>query len=380
MLLHLVPAGRARLLWDILRTEAPFHIPENIIIDEIDSLARALNEDRFALLTAIQEQIAGDAVVLIAHIHPQMIGTERFCKDIAPDQAVHTVVHFDAARFPGKLHSLPAGSRNSVVLNQHVGGKQSGNAADARVPDLTAAHHRMADDLVFLDGVVPALVADIDAHSVGPVDHTVLDHPMMAAEARDAAALRHRRAGGRMGADKSLHLDVGEERCFGREALFPAGQFDHMILRIPIVRKTEMHRLPVGFHPVGAGGLRHLIVKSHLAQRLSVTEHHAAAVQVRRHIRFVVFNKQAVMQDIDCAEGIVPFKFLRIQPGLFDHSLPVSECCIADHAVRSLTAAPGTDTFPIYAAVDPDAFSRAGAIRRGLDCPQRMIGAAVVFV
>ena len=117
------------------------------------------------------------------------------------------------------------------------------------------------------------------------------------------------------------------------------------------------------------------------------------------------------MQDIDRAEGIVSLEFLGVQPGFpnphavrggrrsvqgplpsharkefrcfhrsLDHSFPVSERFIADHAVRSLAAAPGADTFPVYAAMNPDALSRTGTIRRGLDRPQRMIGAAVVFV
>ena len=124
-----------------------------------------------------------------------MIGPEGFCEDVAAYQAADAVVDPDAAGLPGKLHRLPACAGDEIVLDQQVGGKQACNSADARAADFTAADHRIADDLIFSDGMVPALVADVNADSVGPVDYTVFNDPVMGPGSRRssrAAGQAHR--------------------------------------------------------------------------------------------------------------------------------------------------------------------------------------------
>ena len=144
-----------------------------------------------------------------------------------------------------------------------------------------------------------------------------------------------------------------------------------------------MDGLAVGLHPVGPLLLRHLVVQSHLLQRDPVAKDHPAAVQIRGHIRLIIFDKQPVMQDIDCTERVIALKHRRIEPVLPDpdcgirsshgtlyaapaHTLPkisnhlgslhadlsVAKGLIADHMFRIGTALPGTHTFPVHASVN----------------------------
>ena len=112
-----------------------------------------------------------------------MIRTEGLSKNIPPYQAVHTVMYLNPSRFPGKLHLLPAGSFDPVVFYQQVGGKHACNAAHSGIADFTASHHRMPDDLILPEGMVPALVADINPHAVRPVNFTILNDPVVSSVA-----------------------------------------------------------------------------------------------------------------------------------------------------------------------------------------------------
>ena len=264
LFLHLVPARGARLCRHILRTEPAFHIPENIVVYQVDAVPGAFYENRFPLFQSVQEQVPGDSVVFISHIHPQMVGTEGPGKNIASDQAVDAVMYFDAPCFPGKLHFLPAGSFYIIVLNQQIRGKHARDAADSHILYFTASDHRMADHLIRIIGVVPAFISDIDPHAVGPVNFTVLNNPVVSPITGYGSPLGNRGAGGRVSAGQPLHPDVRKERHLGSKALLPAGKLYQMLRRIPVILQTEMHGLSVGLHPIGTGRLSQLIIQRHL--------------------------------------------------------------------------------------------------------------------
>ena len=69
-LLHLVPARGAGLGRDVGRVKAALHIPENIVVDQIDAVTRAFNENSLTLFTSVEEKIARDTVVLVSDVHP----------------------------------------------------------------------------------------------------------------------------------------------------------------------------------------------------------------------------------------------------------------------------------------------------------------------
>ena len=172
-----------------------------------------------------------------------------------------------------------------------------------------------------------------------------------------------------------------------------------------------MNGLPVMLHPVRAVLLPHALVQGNLLQRLSVAEHASAAVEVGRHVRFRVLDKQAVVQNIDRAEGIVAPEHIRIQPvgentrpvrsGLLpeasqpparagsegtdlfrggDDDGPVPVCLIADHMLRIRPAPPGTHALPVSAGVNPDPRPRLRQVGGPLDRLQRALRASVVLI
>ena len=340
-----------------------------------------------------------------------MVSPESIPENVVPDQAVHAVVQFDRAGLPAQLHLLPAGPLDDAALDQHPFGKHPGDAADARVLDSAVPDHAPADDLVRPVGVMPALVAHVDGHAVGPVDRAALDDPVMAPVGGNGAPLRHRRSGSRVFADQTLHPDIVQERFFRREALLPHGHLDPVILRIFVVLQTEMHLLAVGFHPVGVLLLPHAVVQRHLPQRLPVAENTAPPVQVGGHIRLVVLDEQPVMEDVHRAEGIVSPEQVRIQvvfpdadvlrlfrtpapvqhPALAgdeisnllrgaDDHVAVPEGFIGDHMRRIRSAHGGAHAFPVQARVDPDPGAGRRQHRGPADGPERRRLAAVIVI
>ena len=251
MFSRLVPSGGAGLDRDLLRVEAAFDVPENVVVDQVDALSRTLDEDRLPLLNAVQEQVSGDAVVDVSAVVPDMVGAERVFENVPPGQAVHTVVQLDSARFPGKFHLLPAGALDQVVLDQHAFGEKSRNAADADVSDRTAADYGITDQLLCVRFMVPAFVADVNANAVRPVDRTVFNDPVMAAVSGDCTPLRNRGTGCRMLHCNALHFNVGKEGDLRCEALFADGDFDFMVFGVVVIFQAEVYFLAVCLDPVG---------------------------------------------------------------------------------------------------------------------------------
>ena len=340
-----------------------------------------------------------------------MVRPEGVPENVVADQAVHAVVQLDGSGLPAQLHLLPAGSLNHVAFNQHPLREHPGNAADARVLDGAVADHAVSDDLVRPVSMMPALVAHINRHAVGPVNRAALNNPVVAPAGGDRPALRYRRAGGRVLADQVLHPDIVQEGLIRREALLPHRHLDPVILRILVILQAEMHLLTVSLHPVGVVLLRHAAVQRHLLQRLSVAEHAAPPVQVGRHVRLVVLDEQPVVQDVHRAEGVVAPEQIRIQVifpdacvlrllrspapvqhpafagdkvpdflrGADDH-VPVAEGFIGDHMLRIRTAPGRLHAFPIQARMDPHPGARRCFRRRPADRPERMSLAAVIII
>ena len=325
-------------------------------------------------------------------------------------------MHLNTACFPGKLHFLPAGPFDQIILNQQIRGKQARDSADTRVPDFTASHHRVPDDLPVPVGVMPAFIPNINPHSVGPVDFTILNHPMMSSVAGNRSSLRYRSSCRRMGAGQALHFYIRKKGFGRREALLPACQFDQMFRRVPVILQPEMNGLPVGLYPVGAGDLCHLIIQSHLNERFSIAEYHSPSVQISGHIRFFIFNKKPVMKDIHSTEGIVSDKFVlqisfrktdfpdlnflrrffcafrrKQNPALasakyirdfrsLDDHLSISIGFIAYHFLRPVSAEGRTHALPIHAAMNLHTASRPCHICRRLNSLKRVLCAAVIFI
>ena len=173
-----------------------------------------------------------------------------------------------------------------------------------------------------------------------------------------------------------------------------------------------MDVLAVRLDPVGAGDLRHLVIERHLRQRLSIDKHHAAAVQIRRHIGLIVFDKETVMQDIDRAEGVIAPEIVRVQLGLpndrlravlhrhiettqvpvraarkrrcdngrLNDCLAVASRLVGDHARGALAAALRAYRLAVGARVDDHARTGFRESRRRIDRQKRMIRGAVVCV
>ena len=92
-------------------------------------------------------------------------------------------------------YTFTTAGKNTVTLNvQYDDGRENAFSHDIIVSkyqpkvditsgngiaDFTASHHRMPDDLILPEGMVPALVADIDPHAVGPVNFTILNDPVV---------------------------------------------------------------------------------------------------------------------------------------------------------------------------------------------------------
>ena len=407
----LIPARGTGLRRHLCRIKAPRHIPDDVMVNEVYALPGALDKNRFPLLNAVQEQVSGNPVVLVSAVQPEMIRPEGVPENVVPDQAVHAVVQLDGPRFPAQLHLLPAGAVNDVALNQHPLREHPGNAADARVLDGAVPDHAVSDDLVRPVGMMPALVAHINGHTVGPVNRAALDDPVMSPVGGNRPALRYRRAGGRMLADQVFDPDIVQKRLVRREALFPHRHLNPVILRILIILQAEVNLLAVGLHPVCIVLLRHAAVQRHLLQRLAVTKDAATPVQVSGHIRLVILNEQPVMQDVHRAEGVVAPEQIRIQVifpdadslrlfrspdpvqhptlagnevfhflrGADDH-VAVAESLIGDHMLRIRTAPGRLHAFPVQARMDPHPGTRRRFRRRPADRPERMSLAAVIII
>ena len=57
MLFHLVPSRRAGLLRYLSRIKAAFHVPDNVIVDQVDAFFGALDEDGLSLLDPVDKQV-----------------------------------------------------------------------------------------------------------------------------------------------------------------------------------------------------------------------------------------------------------------------------------------------------------------------------------
>ncbi len=380
---HFIPPGGTGLRRDGIPVEPSLHVPEDIVVNQVHALLGALDEDRFPLLYAVQKQVPGNPVVLIAAVQPDMVRPEGVPEDIAAEQAVSAVVELHPSRFPRELHALPPGPRNQAVLHQHILRMEPCDAAHSRVPHRASANHGAADDLPFRPLMMPALVPHVDSHGIGPVDCAVLYDPVMPPVAGQCPSLGHGRSGGRVGEGEPLYSDVGQEWLLGREALLPGGELDHMLRRISVPGKTEMDSLAVGLHPVRPLLPGHLVVQAHLFQGPSIAEHHPPSVQISGHVSLVVFQEQPVVENVHRAERIVAPEHIRIQPVLpdphpgihrlpgeaaaapacallkiedlfrrFDDHFPVAEGLIADHLLRGRPAPPGPDPLSVGSAVD----------------------------
>ena len=205
---QLVPAGRPGLGRNFGRIKSALYIPDNIVVDQIYSIACALDEDCLPLFPPVQKQISGDPVIFIAAIEPDTVRTEGIEKHIPSDQSIHAVVKLYGASFPGKLHLLPSASLKETVLHQHVTREQSREAADAGMQNPAPAHHAVSGETIRLVLMVPALVPNVHADTAGPVHRAVFDDPVMAAKGGKRPSLRHRRAGRRMQKREALHADI----------------------------------------------------------------------------------------------------------------------------------------------------------------------------
>ena len=85
--------------------------------------------------------------------------------DVAAEQAVHGRMQLDPARLPGQLDVLIADVLDQVRIDERVLNRHPGDAADARVVDVIAAHDGAADDRRRLH--VPILGTDVERHAVG---------------------------------------------------------------------------------------------------------------------------------------------------------------------------------------------------------------------
>ena len=325
------------------------------------------------------------------------------------DQPVHAVVQLDGPGFPGKLHPLPAGALDGVALDEHMLGEHARDAADPGVPDHAVPDHAVPHDFPWGMRMVPALVPHVHRDPVGPVHRAVLDDPVMAPVGGNRAALRHRRAGGGVHAGEALYPDIAQELLVRGEALLPHGDLDPVIFRVLVPGKAEMDLHPVGFHPVGVVLPGHAVVQRHLPERLSVAEHAAPPVQVGGHVRLIILDKQAVVQDVHRAERVIAPKQIRVQvvfkdadfvrlrrahpkgpslagreiPDLFrraDHDRPVPESLVGNHALRAFSAPLRAYALPVQAGMDPHPGAGASFPGRPADGPKRRCLTAVIVV
>ena len=137
-----------------------------------------------------------------------MICTEGVAKDIPAEQSIHAIMQFYGPGFPGKLHFLPSGTFDQIVLYQHMRCKKAGNAAYSRIFYGAASHHTVSDLLSLQNIVVPAFISHIDAHCIGPVYDAVFDYPVMPSVTGNGATLGYRCTGCSMGAGDSFYLDI----------------------------------------------------------------------------------------------------------------------------------------------------------------------------
>ena len=282
----------------------------------------------------------------------------------------------------------------------------------------------------------PIYIADVEADAVGPLEGVVLKDEVMAAVGGDQAALRNRKPVARVHKRDAFHADVGLVALGRREHLLGGRDLDDVLGGVVVIGQAYVQRKSVGLNPDLAGfGLELLEERRPMnvaeevqrarrragefvgvfdgLQRMAVDEHQAAAAEVGGHVVFGIAEPVAIADHVVDFEWVVAVGkeigrelefpcldwLMRSQvdaevpafAGMpvfddgrtLDHYFGAGRGLVADHGVRSTTAARRTDHFAIDTFCNDDALARLEHLRRMIDGAEWMFlcaGTVVVRV
>src|SRR5690606_2822207 len=222
------------------------HVPDDIVVDLV-RLEAHLHVNRGAHGQHVRQYVAGDAAVRVAEVEPQCIGVANVPHDVAAEEQVASAMELRAGRFPRALGVLPPDPFDEIVLDERIGRAHAADAFDADVANGVSPHDVRVAGLGMSRGA-PMQSADVQSHTVRPLDGVVLDDPMVTAVRRNEPALRRRERVARMSESDSLDADETKALFARRERLLARGGFDEGIADLA-VRHANVNDVALMFDP-----------------------------------------------------------------------------------------------------------------------------------